>query len=105
MLFRSQKGMCRPIQAGNTLFILFPTGPGEVEFHTATIERPDVLISRFKTLAVAAHKLGVKKARTFFTDPSFLRIAQMTEYPVKIEQSSQKIGNEMRPAYKLEVDL
>ena len=101
----AKKGACKPLQIGNTVFLLFPKGPGVFEFHTATTEPADVLVDRFKAGVKAAKQLGAKQLYSYFTDPSFLRIAEMSGLQAKVTQSQQMVKGGMRPAYKVEVTV
>lgn len=101
----AKKGLVKPLQIGNTVFLLFPKAPGVYEFHTATVESADKQIARFKMLPTAAKQLGAKKLTSFFQDPVYNRIAKLTGLPWKISMSQQVTADGARPSYKVEIDL
>jgi hypothetical protein len=103
--FLVQKGIVKLLQIGNTVILISPQSNGTAEFHTFTIEDPEALVQRYKATANSLKQMGFKKAVTYATSPAFVKIAKQTGLPVQISQSMQKIGNQMRKAYKFEVNL
>jgi len=101
----AKMGKAKFLQVGNTVFLLINKGNGTFEFHTATVEPPDVLVERFKAGAKAAKQIGATKLVSYFQDPSFQRIAQMTGLPVKISMSQQVSKTGAQPAYMAEITL
>lgn len=93
------------LQIGNTVFMLQPKGDGSVELHTSTIESPQNLVKRYQAAANSLKQIGYKKVISYATSPAFVKIAEQTGLPVKVEQSQQVIGNKAVPAYKFEVDI
>jgi hypothetical protein len=102
-----QTKMVQLLQIGNTVFMLkpIPQQPGTVEFHTFTIESPQVLVQRYQAGLNSLRQMGYKKATTYATSPAFVRIAEQTGLPVKVTQSQQVMGDKAVPAYKFEVDI
>jgi hypothetical protein len=100
-----QRKMVQLLQIGNTVFLLKPKSPTEVEFHTFTVEPPESLVKRYQAGVNSLKEMGFKKAVSYATSPAFNKIAQQTGLPVKISQSQQMIGGKMVPAYKYELDL
>jgi hypothetical protein len=100
-----QRKMVQLLQIGNTVFLLKPKSPTEVEFHTFTVETPESLVKRYQAGVNSLKEMGFKKAVSYATSPAFNKIAQQTGLPVKISQSQQMIGGKMVPAYKYELDL
>jgi hypothetical protein len=100
-----QRKMVQLLQIGNTVFLLKPKSPTEVEFHTFTVEPPESLVKRYQAGVNSLKEMGFKKAISYSTSPAFNKIAEQTGLPVKISQSQQMIGGKMVPAYKYELDL
>lgn len=88
------------VHLGNTLFLVMVKAPGEVEIHTFSEETPQALSKNFVDLWKYLKNIGVKKAYTYSDDPRFKKIASMTKLPVKVEQSTQKMGQSIRPVYR-----
>lgn len=101
----AKRGLVKPLQIGNTVFLLFPKGDGVFEFHMATEESVDRQAERFKALAKAAKSLGGRKLVSFFQDPVYNRVAQITGLPWKISMSQQVTKAGAQPAYRAELDL
>lgn len=100
-----QRGAVKLVQIGNTVFSIMPKGGNTAEFHTFTIEDPQVLVSRFKAGANTLKQMGFKQAVTYAESPAFVKMAQQTGLPVKISQGSQKIGGQQKPVYQFILDL
>jgi len=100
-----QRKMVQLLQIGNTVLMLKPKSPTEVEFHTFTVEPPESLVKRYQAAVNSLKEMGFKKAISYSTSPAFNKIAEQTGLPVKISQSQQMIGGKMVPAYKYELDL
>jgi hypothetical protein len=79
--------------------------PGEVEIHTFSEETPQALAKNFVELSKYLKNIGVKKASTYSDDPRFQKISEMTQLPVKVEQSVNLIGTEMRPVYRYTLEF
>ena len=88
------------VHLGNSVFLVMVKTPGEVEVHTFSEETPQALAKNFVDLWKYLKNIGVKKAYTYSDDPRFKKIASMTGLPVKVEQSTAKIGKEMQPVYR-----
>lgn len=88
------------VHLGNSLFLVMVKAPGEVEVHTFSEETPQQLAKNFVDLWKYLKNIGVKRAYTYSDDPRFKKIASMTNLPVKVEQSTQKMGEQMRPVYR-----
>ena len=93
------------IQIGNTVIVATPTSPDVAEIHTFTVEPPETIAKRYKSAANTLKQLGFKKVISYAQSPAFVKIAQNSGLPVKVNQSQQMIGNKMVPAYKFELDL
>lgn len=93
------------VHLGNTLFLVMVKAPGEVEIHTFSEETPQALAKNFVELSKYLKNIGVKKASTYSDDPRFQKISEMTQLPVKVEQSVNLIGTEMRPVYRYTLEL
>jgi hypothetical protein len=93
------------VHLGNTMFLVMVKNPGEVEVHTFSEENPMGLAKNFVDLAKYLQNIGVKKATTYSEDVRFRKIAEMTELPVQIEQSTGMVGAEMRPVYKYTMEF
>ena len=103
--YMMQRKMIQLIQIGNTVFLLQPKDPGNVEFHTFTIESPQDLVLRYKAGINTLKEMGFKKAVSYAQSPAFVKIAQQTGLPVQVSQSQMMMGDKMVPAYKFEVNL
>jgi hypothetical protein len=93
------------VHLGNSLFLVMVKAPGEVEIHTFSEETPQALAKNFVELSKYLKNIGVKKASTYSDDPRFQKISEMTQLPVKVEQSVNLIGTEMRPVYRYTLEL
>jgi hypothetical protein len=79
--------------------------PREVEIHTFSEETPQALAKNFVDLSKYLKNIGVKKAYTYSDDPRFKKIAEMTQLPVKTEQSTGMIGDQMKPVYRYTLEF
>lgn len=93
------------VHLGNTLFLVMVKAPGQVEIHTFSEETPQALAKNFVELSKYLKNIGVKKASTYSDDPRFQKISEMTQLPVKVEQSVNLIGTEMRPVYRYTLEF
>jgi hypothetical protein len=93
------------VHLGNTLFLVMVKAPGQVEIHTFSEETPQALAKNFVDLSKYLKNIGVKRASTYSEDPRFKKIADMTQLPVKVEQSVNLIGTEMRPVYRYTLEF
>lgn len=93
------------VHLGNSLFLVMVKAPGQVEIHTFSEETPQALAKNFVELSKYLKNIGVKKASTYSEDPRFKKIADMTQLPVKVEQSVNLIGTEMRPVYRYTLEF
>lgn len=93
------------VHLGNTLFLVMVKAPGQVEIHTFSEETPQALAKNFVELSKYLKNIGVKTASTYSDDPRFKKISEMTQLPVKVEQSVNLIGTEMRPVYRYTLEL
>jgi hypothetical protein len=93
------------VHLGNTLFLVMVKAPGEVEIHTFSEETPQALAKNFVELSKYLKNIGVKRATTYSDDPRFQKISEMTQLPVKVEQSVNLIGTEMRPVYRYTLEF
>jgi len=99
-----QAKMVQLVQIGNTVFLIKPTQPqGTVEFHTFTVEPPESLTDRFKAGSNTLKQMGFKKAISYADSPAFVKIAQSTGLPVRInQQPNPQTGKQQ---YRFELDL
>ena len=93
------------VHLGNSLFLVMVKAPGQVEVHTFSEETPQALAKNFVELSKYLKNIGVKKASTYSDDPRFQKISEMTQLPVKVEQSVNLIGTEMRPVYRYTLEF
>ncbi|CAB4141384.1 hypothetical protein UFOVP687_19 [uncultured Caudovirales phage] len=93
------------VHLGNSLFLVMVKAPGQVEVHTFSEETPQALAKNFIDLSKYLKNIGVKRATTYSDDPRFQKISEMTQLPVKVEQSVNMIGTEMRPVYRYTLEL
>lgn len=93
------------VHLGNTLFLVMVKAPGQVEIHTFSEETPQALAKNFVELSKYLKNIGVKTASTYSDDPRFKKISEMTQLPVKVEQSVNLIGTEMRPVYRYTLEF
>jgi hypothetical protein len=93
------------LRLGDTVLMLQPKGDGVVEFHTFTIENPQQLPQRYKEAIPNLKRMGFKKAISYAQSPAFKRIAEQSGVPVKVTQEMRRVGAQMMPYYKFEVDL
>lgn len=93
------------VHLGNSLFLVMVKAPGQVEVHTFSEETPQALAKNFIDLSKYLKNIGVKKASTYSDDPRFKKIADMTQLPVKVEQSVNMMGTEMRPVYRYTLEF
>jgi hypothetical protein len=90
---------------GNTVFLLMRTPPSTVEVHTFTVDNPKTMVSHFKLLAKFLKNAGIKQGFTYSDQPIFKQLVERSGMPVKITQTTQQIGNEMKPVYMYTMDL
>jgi hypothetical protein len=90
---------------GNTVFLLMRTPPSTVEVHTFTVDNPKTMVSHFKLLAKFLKNAGMKQGFTYSDQPMFKQLVERSGMPVKITQTTQQIGNEMKPVYMYTMDL
>ena len=93
------------LRLGDTVFMLQPKDPGTVEFHTFTVESPQQLPQRYKEAIPNLKRMGFKKAISYAQSPAFKRIAEQTGVPVKVSQEMRRVGTQMLPYYRFEVDF
>ena len=93
------------LRLGDTVFMLQPKEPGTVEFHTFTVESPQQLPQRYKEAIPNLKQMGFKKAISYAQSPAFKRIAEQTGVPVKVSQEMRRVGTQMLPYYRFEVDF
>ena len=93
------------VHLGNSLFLVMVKAPGQVEVHTFSEETPQALAKNLIDLSKYLKNIGVKRATTYSDDPRFQKISEMTQLPVKVEQSVNMIGTEMRPVYRYTLEL
>ena len=100
-----QKGAVKLVQIGNSVFTIMPKQAGTVEVHTFTVEAPQTLVERYKSLAKTLKQMGFKTAVTYAESPAFVKIAQQSGLPVKISQGHQTISGQKKPTYQFILDL
>lgn len=100
-----QRNKVKLLQIANTVFLVQPQQDGSAEFHTFTVEPPEVLVERYKAGAKAVKEMGFNKAVSYAQSPAFAKIAKSTGLPVQVTQTVKQFGKEMRPVYKFEVSL
>jgi hypothetical protein len=93
------------VHLGNSLFLVMVKAPGEVEVHTFSEETPQQLARNFIDLTKYLKNIDVKRAYTYSDDVRFKKIADMTGLPVKVEQSVNMVGNEMKPVYRYTMEF
>jgi hypothetical protein len=100
-----QRNKVKLLQIANTVFLIQPQPDGSAEFHTFTIEPPQVLVERYKAGAKSLKEMGFKKGISYAQSPAFAKIAQSTGLPVQVTQTVKQVGQQMQPVYKFEVSL
>jgi hypothetical protein len=93
------------VHLGNSLFLVMVKAPREVEIHTFSEETPQALAKNFVDLSKYLKNIGVKKAYTYSDDPRFRKISEMTKLPVRVEQSTGMIGDQMKPVYRYTLEF
>ena len=93
------------VHLGNTLFLVMVKEPGVVEIHTMSEETPQGLARNFVNLSNYLKNIGVKKWYSYSEDTRFKKIAEMTKLPLKIEQSTARYGEKMRPVYRYTMEF
>lgn len=100
-----QRKAIQLLQIGNTVFMVRTVSPGTAEFHTFTIEPPEMLVDRYKAGKNSLKQMGYRKAISYAQSPAFSKIAQQTGLPVKVTQTQRMMGGKPVPMYQFEVDL
>ncbi len=100
-----QNSSTRLVHLGNTVFMVIPTNPGEVEVHTFSQETPQGLAKNFVDLTKYLKNIGVRKASTYSEDPRFRRISEMTGLPVKVNQTVKVVGKDAKPVYEYVLEM
>ena len=100
-----QRKAMQLVQIGNTVFSVMPKGGQTAEFHTFTVEDPQTLVQRFKAGANTLKQMGFKQAVTYSENPAFVKMAQQTGLPVKINQGQQTVGGQQKPVYQFMLEL
>jgi hypothetical protein len=90
---------------GNTVFLIMRTPPSTAEVHTFTVDNPKTMVSHFKLLAKFLKNAGITQGFTYSDQPIFKQLVERSGMPVKITQTTQQIGNEMKPVYMYTMDL
>jgi hypothetical protein len=73
--------------------------------NTFTVDNPKTMVSHFKLLAKFLKNAGIKQGFTYSDQPIFKQLVERSGMPVKITQTTQQIGNEMKPVYMYTMDL
>jgi hypothetical protein len=111
-----QAGAIKPIQIGNTVFLLHhfnsqlqPLPPGTAEVHVFTTESLSNLIKRMQVMPKTASQIGYKQLTTYTTDPAIAKILDRLQKSMGIQgsvkQAIENINGEMRPVYRGEMTL
>lgn len=95
----------RLVHLGNTVFMVTPTNPGEVEVHTFSQETPQGLSRNFIDLSKYLKNIGVRKASTYSEDPRFRHISEMTGLPVTVNQTVKVVGEDAKPVYEYVLEM
>jgi hypothetical protein len=98
-------GIAKPIQMGNTVFVIFPKQAGIVEVHLATLDRVQDLPDRFRNLANTLKQMGYKQAVLHSDNPAFDRIADRVGLPIKKTTGTQTMGGKQIPVTQYIVSL
>jgi hypothetical protein len=100
-----KKKVVQLIHIGNTVFMIMPKSGGAVEFHVFTVESPQELTQRFQAGAKVLKQMGFKQAFSYSESPAFVKMAQQSGLPVKINQGQQTIRGQQKPTYQFVLDL
>lgn len=100
-----QQKIGRLIQFGNTVFWAQQKGPGTVDVHIFTEERPQVLIKRIKQAYNWAKSKGFKTITSTLTDMDTVRLLKTSGIPFNITQTSISDGRQMVPAYQMTMEV
>lgn len=95
----------RLVHLGNTVFMVTPTNPGEVEVHTFSQETPQGLARNFVDLSKYLKNIGVRRATTYSDDARFRQISEMTGLPVQVNQTVKVVGDEAKPVYEYVLEM
>lgn len=97
------------LQIGNTVFLVQLIGPNTAQFHTFTTEPLNVLPDRYIAGAKALKSQAIKNVIILVDNPVYVRMAQQiqqkTGMQINVTQSTMQKGNQMVPAYRIEVVL
>ena len=52
-----------------------------------------------------AKQEGIKKAYAYTDQPVFKQAVERSKLPIKISQTTQQMGNQVKPVYQFEMDL
>lgn len=112
----AQVGMIKPIQIGNTVFLMHhynvqnqPLPQGVAEVHVFTTESMPNLLMRMRVFPNTARELGYTKITSFVDDPAIARIwsrlQRETGIQGTIKPTVEYINGEMTPVYRMEATL
>lgn len=112
----AQSGMIKPIQIGNTVFLMHhyniqnqPLPQGVAEVHVFTTESLPNLLMRMRVFPNTARQLGYTKITSFVDDPAIARIwsrlQRETGIQGTIKPTVEYINGEMTPVYRMEATL
>lgn len=90
---------------GRSSFLISVKSPGVIEFHTLGADSPRDLVRDAKGAVQAMKKVGAKHLYSFTTDPRLIEMVKATGLPFKVTQSQSMVGNQMQPAYRIDLDL
>lgn len=90
---------------GGTTFMITTHQPGIVEFHVLGSTSPRDTIKDAKGAAEAMKRVGAKHLFSLTQDPKMIEMAKATGLPFKISQSQMMTGNQMQPAYRVDLEL
>jgi len=100
-----QKKVARIIQFGNTVFWAQQKGPGTVDVHIFTEERPQALAKRMKQAYEWAKSKGFKTITSTLTDMGTANLLKASGLPVNLSQTTINDGQKMVPAYQLTMEV
>jgi hypothetical protein len=93
------------VKFDKTVFLLHLTKPFTVDVSLFSSDSIMGIMSSMKKMIAMAKQEGIKKAYAYTDQPVFKQAVERSKLPIKISQTTQQMGNQVKPVYQFEMDL
>ena len=93
------------VQFNNTVFLLHMTQPYTIELSLFSDDNIMGIMSSLKQMIAMAKSQGFKKGIAYTDQPVFKDAVKRSNLPIKMTQTVENMGGEMKPVYKFEMDI